>query len=148
MALPKLDIQLPESMAFLIQPPNAKPYISAVVYRPPNTKMEWYDTLEHYLSSCEQLCPEVIIHGDFNLDLSVGKRNNKRKQLIAADGLTQCIKSPTRVTHNTATLLDHIYTTRETSVYSSGVMELSISDHYLVFLCRKLGKYSNSSPIM
>jgi len=42
-------------------------------------------------------------------------------------GLTQLITEPTRVTHNTSSIIDHIYTTYPDSV----VPKVVISDHFL-----------------
>ena len=51
----------------------------------------------------------------------------------------QLIKKPTRVTAKTRTLIDVIITQLgNTSVTASGVTHLGISDHSLVYTCRKI----------
>ena len=52
-------------------------------------------------------------------------------------GLHQLINEPTRVT-DTSTLIDLIHTNYPGKVVCSGVCHVSISDHSLVFACRKL----------
>ena len=52
--------------------------------------------------------------------------------------MTQLIKEPTRVTLDSLTLIDHIATTNCNNIAESGVLEISLSDHYLVYCIRKL----------
>ena len=44
---------------------------------------------------------------------------------------------PTRVTDQTATLIDHILTNSPDKVSQSGVMDLGLSDHDLIYCTRK-----------
>ena len=53
-------------------------------------------------------------------------------------GLSQLICQPTRVTSNSCTLIDHIYTNREDKISSVNVCKLTISDHYAIFGNRRL----------
>ncbi len=53
--------------------------------------------------------------------------------------LQQLITSPTRITPRTKTLLDIIITKiGDTKIIDSGVIHLGISDHSLVYACRKV----------
>jgi len=47
---------------------------------------------------------------------------------------------PTRHSCNTSTLLDHILTNTENKVSSSGVIDIGISDHQLIYCTRKTEK--------
>ena len=47
------------------------------------------------------------------------------------------IEEPTRVTVNTSTIIDHIATTCPRNIVHSGVYEVSLSDHYMVYCIRK-----------
>ena len=51
--------------------------------------------------------------------------------------LEQIITRPTRVTDQTATLIDHIYTNSPNNVSQSGVIDLGLSDHDLIYCTRK-----------
>ena len=53
-------------------------------------------------------------------------------------GMTQFIKKSTRVTLDSSTLIDHIATTNCNNIAESGVLEINLSDHYLVYCIRKL----------
>ena len=59
------------------------------------------------------------------------------KQLIETYSLTQLIKEPTRTTHTTQTIIDHIITNRPERVSESGVMPCGISDHDFIFMTKK-----------
>ena len=52
--------------------------------------------------------------------------------------LTQLIQEATRITENTSTLLDVIYTNCPNKIVCSGVSHIGISDHSLVFTYRKV----------
>ena len=53
-------------------------------------------------------------------------------------GLSQLICQPTRVTSNSRTLIDHIFTNREDKISSGNVCKLTMSDHYATFGNRRL----------
>ena len=48
-------------------------------------------------------------------------------------GLKQLIRSLTRITCNTSTLLDHIITNTREKVSQSGTIDIALSDHQLIF---------------
>ena len=49
-------------------------------------------------------------------------------------GLNQLIKSPTRVTHSSSSIIDHIYSTNEQAISEILVPKIGISDHYPIAL--------------
>ena len=61
-------------------------------------------------------------------------------EICCFHGLKQLIKTPTRITVNTSTILDHILTNSEEKVADSGVIDISISDHQMIFVTRKSTK--------
>ena len=65
-----------------------------------------------------------------------GNLDSKTQTLVSImDGslLTQLIVSPTRVTMNSRTLIDHMYTTCGDNHVLSGVVKTHVSDHFLTF---------------
>ena len=52
--------------------------------------------------------------------------------------MKQLITSPTRVTENTSTILDHVLTNSQDRVSQSGVIDIGLSDHQLIFCTRKI----------
>ena len=61
-------------------------------------------------------------------------------QLFSAYQLTQLIKSPTRITEHSSTLIDLALVTYTEKIIESGVVQCSISDHSLIFLIRRARK--------
>lgn len=53
-------------------------------------------------------------------------------------GLNQLISEPTRVTVDTSTLIDHVYSNCAENVNSINVPKIGLSDHYPIFFTRKL----------
>ena len=47
------------------------------------------------------------------------------------------VEEPTRVTLTTSSIIDHIATTCARNIVKSGVHEVSMSDHYMVYCIRK-----------
>ena len=54
-----------------------------------------------------------------------------------------------RITSNTSTLIDHILTNTQESIYQSGVIDTAISDHPLIYCTRKIlkAKYNRHKEI-
>ena len=64
----------------------------------------------------------------------------KLMDVIDIHQLKQHIVNPTRITTSTKTLIDLILTRiDDTRTIDSGVMDLGISDHNLIYICRKIG---------
>ena len=61
-------------------------------------------------------------------------------QFCTIHGLKQLIQSPTCVTCNTATLIDHILTSAPSRVSQKGVINVGLSDHQLIFCTRKVSR--------
>ena len=51
--------------------------------------------------------------------------------------LHQLIKAPTRITCNSATIIDHILTSYSKRVTQQGILDVELSDHQLIFCTRK-----------
>lgn len=110
-------------------------------YHPPNSKIELLDIFESFLQKVDSKNKELIITGDLNCNLAIDKNIHIKKlnDLMDVYQLQQHIKSPTRVTATSKTLLDLILTKiDDTKTVNAGVIHLGISDHSLVFICLKL----------
>ena len=59
-------------------------------------------------------------------------------RLLTKFHLVQLIKSPTRTTATTKTVIDHIITNRPVSVSKSEVLSCGISDHDAVFMIKRM----------
>ena len=92
-----------------------------------------WDTLLNKLKATKK---EVYILGDYNIDLLKYDTNAHINDFInttLAHSFTPKIDKPTRVTHNTATLIDNIITNTTSTSTSTGILVTDISDHFPVF---------------
>ena len=62
--------------------------------------------------------------------------NSKYTCIYELFNLQHLIEEPTRVTLNTATIIDHIATTCRRNIFNSGVYQIALSDHCLVYCIR------------
>ncbi len=133
-----------ELICIEVQPPRAKSFLVVAWYRPPGDPVGSYDKLEKVISFLDKKDKEIILLGDTNCDLSQHSAeqpidNNSKHMINLYDlfSFTQLIGEPTRVTHTTSTLIDHIATTDARNIVKSGVVEISMSDHFMVYCVRK-----------
>jgi len=87
---------------------------------------------------------EIIVCGDFNLDVLKCNTNNFVADYINtlySNGILQIVTKPTRFTGNLATCLDHILVNPSTDSFETLILTTLISDHFPVFyLGSKTGK--------
>ena len=74
--------------------------------------------------------------GDFNKNLFNEDTDRDWGNFTTSLGLTQLINEPTRVTKDSKTLIDHIYTTNEENIRSVKEEKICVSDHYAIFCNR------------
>ena len=86
----------------------------------------------------------MILLGDTNCDFtktdSDQQIDNNARHMANVYGmfnLVQLVEEPTRVTLETATIIDHIATTSTRNIIEVGVHVISLSDHYVVYCIRK-----------
>ena len=125
-----------ENIFFDILLPNSKPILVGIIYRPPDQSV-FLSKLTDAIKGTENFeDQEVYILGDFNINLLHKKtlRKNCPKyytEFCSLHGLKQLITTPTRITQNTSTLLDHVLTNSSDRTSQSGTLEIVISDHML-----------------
>lgn len=114
-------------------------YIIGTVYRPPNKDIEQFlNEFEDSLSFVTPLCDGIICGGDINIDMLdiCSNRSILFNNLIESFNLTQIIKGATRVTRDSATLLDIILINEylEDDIIATNILDVpDISDHALTF---------------
>ena len=128
-----------EAICLEIKKPNTKPILISTWYRPPNSNTKWLDGFEFFLQNVDNENIETVITGDFNIDLlpkeNESSTNRRLLELLTTYQLQQIIDKPTRVTESTKTLLDLIICkTSDLKTIASGVINLGISDHNLVYI--------------
>lgn len=147
-----------EAIWLEIMYPSSKNILVCMLYRPPNSKVNWFKLFEKSLEQTFlESNKEVIILGDVNIDFtnissleipSTSNLDPKQKRLLnilKRNNLTQVVSTPTRVTQHTRSLIDHVYTTAPHNVGQVTVPNFNLSDHYPVCITRKEERIINSS---
>ena len=123
--------------------PKTKPILVGILYRPPD-QSKFLDKLSTAISrSNTSDNQEVYILGDLNINL-INKQKHipngikRYKEFCSLYGLEQLISTPTRVTKNSSSILDHILTNSTDRVSQSGVIDTGLSDHQLIYCTRKI----------
>ena len=95
---------------------------------------------------------EILFLGDFNQDLlpkHLPTDARDLRQAFSTYQLTQLIKSPTRITNRSKTLIDHIYTSDPPNkAIASGVSQCTISEHSLIYLVRRCKNLRGPSKVI
>ena len=113
------------------------------LYRPPNGNTK--DFLDAFQSQLQRLQDypntDVFILGDFNIDLkNTTDPNGKRLlNICKVYGLEQFIKNVTRHGNTKNSTIDLIFTNSK-YIANSGVLNLNLSDHEMVFISKKRRK--------
>ena len=115
-----------------------------VLYRPPgaSTVEGFTDHLDVLLSEISKEKKRVILTGDTNINLLKSSQHGPSAgylDTLLSHGMLPKITIPTRVTHSSATLIDHIFINEGPNVKTSlaGTLQTSMSDHYMNFIFLK-----------
>ena len=108
------------------------------LYRAPNKPInQSLDEIEKLLNYFElkNLNSTILYIGDTNIDLLKPEKPMAVRyyDLMSQFILEQCITTPTRITHNTQSCIDHVFTNRPLDL-EAHVLELSLSDHQSVMV--------------
>ena len=105
------------------------------IYRAPHLPVSSLDDLELTISDVTMECDEIVIAGDINIDLLANSSGSRfLGRLLDTYNLTQIVTEPTRITEDSAKLLDVICVSKWTCVSDCGTWDAeNISDHRLVY---------------
>ena len=142
---PSINTPNSEEIWLEMYKPGMKRTHIGIVYRPPNGNLATFTkTLEgNLLSKLDRGNPqnmELYILGDLNKDYTRGADQNKpkMKDLEIKYSMRQLIVQPTRITLHCKSTIDLVYTTIANDlIIDSGVLDVHISDHLLVFVIKK-----------
>ena len=144
----KFDTERPEGVEDIwlsVQSCKFPSIIVGCLYRHPKSHVITYDYITDILRSVSVRNKPFYILGDINDDLLVS--NSKLKNIILNANVTQLILKPTRITTDSATLLDVIITNRPESVLNTDVIPCPLADHELISIYINLQR-PKRSPIM
>ena len=122
---------------------NLRKLVIGNIYRPPRNSIDNYTTftneLNEILYNFSRTKKEVVIVGDFNLDLLKIHSNDHIKEYfecILSNGFLPKITLPTHLTNRQGTLIDNIFTklSHNFSQSTAGVLWHSLSDHQPCFI--------------
>ena len=110
--------------------------------------MEFYELLEKLCDNGNSFVKyETVILGDFNTNVQnmsdVSPLLNSIKHFMQICGLKQLIEEPTRITATSESILDLIIVSDKDKIIQSGVLDIGLSDHVIVYCTHKIKK----SPI-
>ena len=123
---------------------DGKGVIVGNVYRPPSdlaqSHMVFCENMNNILCNLENQNSEVIICGDFNIDLlkvNIKKTTTDFYDMITSSGFFPKITLPTRITYHSSTLIDNIFCKLSSRLINSraGIVDTHISDHLPIFIC-------------
>ena len=150
-----------ESVFFDILLPNSKPITVGTIYRPPN-QSNFLEVLNENMNKIDSTSNEIYILGDFNINFSLNdsyifsKKGILNNKSIPSDvkscyeyctffNFHQLIKVPTRITCNSATIIDHILASYQERVTQQGIISVGLSDHQLIFCPRKISRIKSGT---
>ena len=116
-------------------PGKQNEYIIAVIYRHPcnNTKAFLAALDEKMQLLNTNLAKKALLFGDMNYDLSLKHQYvspiSDYVNVCESNAFSNLVSTPTRVTPNSQTIIDHILTNDSESILSPGVILYKISDH-------------------
>jgi endonuclease/exonuclease/phosphatase (EEP) superfamily protein YafD len=131
---------------------NQQKYVIGGIYRHPNQNItEFRETMETVLNklSCQNI--PCIIAGDINIDLAKCTASRETAEYVEdllMHNFMPSVVMPTRITSNSATIIDHIYyyegnNKRKNVAVKSGNLVDDISDHlpnYILLINEKKPK--------
>ena len=132
---------------------NSQRLLIGCLYRPPDDS-SFFDKFEETLGKVQMTRKNLVIVGDLNADVSIANStatsNPMGKKLLAilnSHGCKNVISNPTRVTQSTKSTIDLAIVDNQLKVSNSGVLDLSIADHKMIFVTYKMKTKSPGSSI-
>ena len=120
---------------------NAKKFLIAVLYRPPDSSKHqcknFVETLSNKLETVQNENKETIITRDSNCDYANSESHRDVKSCLSMNGFKQLIKKPTRIAENTSTIIDVLLTNSPENVVRTDVITTNFSDHEMIGAIRK-----------
>lgn len=110
--------------------------VYCVCYRPPGHNIsDFLSFLDALLQFVDEFKWSVIIGGDMNIDFSADSAMKfDFETLLNTHSCHNVITAPTRITENTATILDLFITNYNRSHIKAGVINYGISDHLPIYI--------------
>jgi len=126
-----------ESLFIQINQPGRDALVG-IIYKPPDVNLDEYNVaFDNLLKQLSNETKPCFILGDFNINLlkhNMHKPTENFLNMLLSYGYYPLIDKPTRITTDTATLIDNIITNVHEMQLTSGIWTVDITDHLPVFL--------------
>ena len=78
---------------------------------------------------------DVLVLGDFKITWAESRDIKRRKyaNILKVLNLKQLIRSPTRVTCTSSTVIDHVLTNRPDIYLAANTIDCGVSDHLMIY---------------
>ena len=121
---------------------KSKSIIVGTVYRSPgfnsnDDMVEFNNSITNIVTSLEQTDKDIIISGDFNLNLlKIDSHVHTANFLdtMISHGFIPQITLPTRINSFSSTLIDNVFIRSKETRVNSGIIATQLSDHYPMFI--------------
>ena len=128
-----------ESLCVEVISETSRNIIVHALYRPPTGKINAFkDHIKNIIKNKSSFNKSVYFIGDINInifDYDVNKHINNFFNVFFQSGYIPLINKPTRVTKNSATSIDQIFTNEFlTTKIKTGIFKTDISDHFPIFI--------------
>jgi exonuclease III len=150
------DINIPHNLQglfdclFIDVQINEDRYTIGVMYRSPsyNTIAEVTAFLQYSLDILQNEHRKVVLLGDLNINLLNSDNHSPTRdflETLISNNLMPKITLPTRVSHTSATLIDHLFTNINQT--QAGTITTDVTDHYSNFILIKTTKLEHRNPL-
>ena len=144
------DIDHSESVFVEIISPNSRNIIIGNIYRSHHTDIDSFNRdLSNSLDKISDENKDCYVSGDFNLDLLRYDSVNVVNEFVNnfySHNMYPLIDRPTRITRDSASILDNIFTNVLNKQIKSGIFVNDITDHYPVFHVTDVLELQNNTP--
>ncbi|XP_071959528.1 uncharacterized protein [Antedon mediterranea] len=136
-----LDIDGFEAIWINIYLPRSKEIVIGICYRPPKQNVSLFlNNFEESVSKIKE-SSEIYVLGDFNIcTLNINPISQRYNDFLIRNGFSNVIKDITRIGKEKSSCLDHIVTNVQNNVKQSGVINIGLSDHFIIYCTRKIPK--------
>ena len=116
-----------------------KNVVIGVIYRIPNNNLSYFnEKISHFLDQMQRENNIVYLLGDYNVNLINSDTHDLTAEftdIMYSNEFLPLISRPTRITPDSATLIDNIFTNSHDDVNNSlnGLLVTDISDHFPIF---------------
>ena len=106
-----------------------------IMYRPPSADKNYYNEMLNQLDFIHSKFDKVLLMGDLNYNYMCDSSANSKPipNMEALYDMNQLITEAKRVTLTTSTLIDVMLSNIPELHVKTGVYQISISDHYMIY---------------